>query len=332
MGSAPSTLLGRRDVAAVPCVFAAVAAVVVLARILTDGRTGPFHDVVVVGAAAWIVGGLGVGWIVTRPGAARVRASAGFYAALVIGGEGALAAAAVYDGGLTSPYVGGLILGAVFFGIVLPTALSVLAAAALVCTVVGIRLSSPGTEIALTIGVAMFVPIAWWTGAIGRQAHRSAERDALILSRVDRLTTALNRRGLLEAFGHELHLGRTRGSQVCVLLFDLDDFKPVNDRLGHAAGDDLLRWVGAQVGRIAGDHDQFGRLGGDEFALVMPQATIDHGQAMASRICDALRARIGVSIGVASFPADADSPESLLRIADGRMYRAKGGLDRRAAR
>lgn len=332
MGTVDSTLVGRRDIAAVPCLFAAVAAAIIGVQTAMDGGTGLLRVLVLVASAAWTVGGLAIGYLLTTPGFAWLRARPEFYAVFVIASEASLAVVVVYDGGLTSPYVGALILGAVFFGIVLPSRSSVLAAAALAAAVLAIRLVTPETELAVFIGVVALIPIAWWTGSIGRRAHEAASRDALVLSRVDRLTASLNRRGLLEVFGHELSQAKLRGAQVAVLLFDLDDFKPINDRLGHAAGDEVLRWVGEQVGRAAGEHDQFGRLGGDEFALVMPASTADHGRAMASAVADALQPRIGVSIGVASFPIDGDSPETLLRVADGRMYQAKGGRERRAPR
>ncbi|MDG9924672.1 MULTISPECIES: sensor domain-containing diguanylate cyclase [unclassified Pseudomonas] len=144
--------------------------------------------------------------------------------------------------------------------------------------------------------------------------------------------TGLANRAALEKF---LMLGKQREGCLALLYLDLDGFKPVNDKLGHAAGDQLLRHVAVRLRGCVRDGDMVARLGGDEFVLVLQvqeeeaQARIRH---VAERVLHGLQqpvrideqeVRIGCSIGGALWPLDNPELESVLEMADQALYRAK---------
>ena len=110
-----------------------------------------------------------------------------------------------------------------------------------------------------------------------------------------------------------------------MLLLDVDHFKEVNDRYGHGAGDELLRWVVRTLRSTIRPSDAIGRIGGDEFAVLF--ADIEPAQALetAARMSTALSRRAPCSIGVASFPMDGVALEELMREADGRLYASRHG-------
>lgn len=148
----------------------------------------------------------------------------------------------------------------------------------------------------------------------------------------DGLTNLPNRLFFQEQMESRLgHLGR--GQKFAVLCFDLDRFKSVNDTLGHAFGDRLLRQVAERMRKCLREGDTLARLGGDEFAIL--QSQVGHAEdasALAARLIDDIavpfdldghQAAIGVSIGIAIAPVDGRQPEQLLKSADIALYRAK---------
>ena len=149
------------------------------------------------------------------------------------------------------------------------------------------------------------------------------------LSLHDALTDLPNRAQLYAFIG----TGLTRQQSLSVLSIDLDRFKPVNDTLGHAAGDHVLREVSLRLRAATREHDLVARLGGDEFVLILGQL---NRQADLDTFCRRLLERIaepyyyqqqqifiGASIGVARAPQDARSADELLRCADIALYQAK---------
>ena len=146
--------------------------------------------------------------------------------------------------------------------------------------------------------------------------HAKHRDDLEIASRTDPLTQCLNRRGFEERLQSSLALGR----EVTLLVFDLDGFKRVNDEHGHAAGDELLRWVAGVLRATLRAEDVVGRLGGDEFAAIVVGG--DPLLRHAPRRRRARRARLGVR-GLAIFPHDGDTPGRLHAVADASMYADK---------
>jgi diguanylate cyclase (GGDEF)-like protein len=160
------------------------------------------------------------------------------------------------------------------------------------------------------------------------------ERDAAVreraLNRVDSLTLLLNSRAFYEEAQPLLSLCRRRGYAVTMVYVDLDKFKEVNDRLGHRAGDELLRAAGRLLRESVRPSDLLARLGGDEFAMLLPDADSRAATAMLERLrallessLAALEVPVTGSIGAVTFmPAQADV-ERMVHEADVVMYAAK---------
>ncbi|GAA0583868.1 hypothetical protein GCM10010172_81030 [Paractinoplanes ferrugineus] len=207
------------------------------------------------------------------------------------------------------------------------------------------------TYLLLTVAVAqnatMTVPIALAGAALStalvvlrqfiafrENARLLAQRDAL----ADRLhhqayhdgLTGLPNRSL---FAERLEAAVAGGGPAAAMLVDLDDFKEVNDRWGHAAGDALLREVAARLAACVRGTDTVARLGGDEFAVLLPDLHDTDPAEIATRMVAAVEvpvmlagfgeARVGVSIGVAVAGARTRDGDSLLREADHAMYAVK---------
>gem|GEM_PF-1414833 len=163
------------------------------------------------------------------------------------------------------------------------------------------------------------------TAMSGWQAlnHNRQHQALAEVSRADPLTGCLNRRGFEERAHAELKAAARGGRGAAVLVLDIDHFKQVNDRLGHAAGDELLRWVVHTLGPVIRPMDALGRLGGDEFAILFPHIQPAAARASAVRVAEALSKRAPASIGLATFPLDGTTLEQLTRQADLRLYASR---------
>jgi diguanylate cyclase (GGDEF)-like protein len=166
-------------------------------------------------------------------------------------------------------------------------------------------------------------------------------KEQELLAQTDGLTGLLNKSRIVHYVNEAISEKpgpRNRGS---VFLFDIDHFKHYNDSNGHVPGDDLLRSLGELLKQSLREGEYVGRYGGEEFLLVMPDVDKDEGLRAAERIRSTIAehpfphcqnqplGRISISGGVASWPADDSSVESLIRCADEALYQAKGaGRDR----
>ncbi len=153
------------------------------------------------------------------------------------------------------------------------------------------------------------------------------------MARTDALTALLNRRAFLDEFERESSRTARDGSQLCMLLMDLDYFKLVNDRHGHRTGDAVLCSVAEVLRTSLRRGDLVGRLGGEEFAALLPQTNEARAETLAERLreCiahlaipgDSAGATITASFGIAAWGGNRESLEQLMHNADIAMYVAK---------
>jgi diguanylate cyclase (GGDEF)-like protein len=164
--------------------------------------------------------------------------------------------------------------------------------------------------------------------------RHNADEQLAFLATHDPLTGLPNRTLILDRVEQMLARSRRGQTPVAALFVDLDNFKSINDTLGHAAGDELLRAVAARLDGVVRATDAFGRLGGDEFVVVTEELSLEAGpELIAERLLEALkppfklgadeqtRVSVTASIGISS--GEHTSAEELLRDADIAMYRAK---------
>jgi diguanylate cyclase (GGDEF)-like protein len=156
------------------------------------------------------------------------------------------------------------------------------------------------------------------------------------LAHHDTLTGLPNRAHLTERLEQALTVARHEGRRIAVHYLDLDHFKQINDTLGHAVGDDLLRVAAERLRAAIRDGDTLARLGGDEFAVIQTSVVTDgDAEALARRLIGVLEPRmelegkpfsIGVSIGVAlSDRVATPTVQQLMKCADIALYQVKGG-------
>jgi len=163
--------------------------------------------------------------------------------------------------------------------------------------------------------------------------HKEYEAKLVRQATFDEATNLPNRFLAIDRLGQAINNARRHNRKVAVLFVDLDNFKTVNDTLGHAAGDNVLRLAGERfLGNVRGG-DTVARLGGDEFMIVLGELT-ESGDAevvaekLVAQFNDPLQLEGGdqfvtTSIGIAVFPEDGTEPQALMRNADAAMYRVK---------
>jgi diguanylate cyclase (GGDEF)-like protein len=182
--------------------------------------------------------------------------------------------------------------------------------------------------------VCLIAVIIWAASSLSRtDGHRRRLEDELHrLAGEDELTHLANRRGFSERLDHELALASRHCSPGALLMIDLDQFKAINDRHGHAGGDAVLSRISEVLQGRLRDTDALGRLGGDEFVAYLPQTSAEAGARVAEHLLTAIRdasMELGdgmcttSSIGVAFDATSSHGPEVMLKAADRAMYRAK---------
>ncbi len=185
-----------------------------------------------------------------------------------------------------------------------------------------ILVAAVGISLASLLGALILV---WSRNERMQELRREAGQDSL--------TGLKNRRRFEEDLRGEMARSRRVGKTGALLMVDLDNFKRVNDSLGHPAGDRLIKEIATVLRRRARETDVLARLGGDEFAIVLPDCDVDEAQLVAEAIASAIRGhaqsedegpRVTASIGIAVFGTDGrTSFESVLSEADTAMYAAK---------
>jgi len=159
--------------------------------------------------------------------------------------------------------------------------------------------------------------------------HRQANFDSL--------TGLPNRMMAFDRINLEIHRARRSGQRFAVLFIDLDNFKSVNDTLGHAVGDELLTAIGARLQESLREADTVARLGGDEFLILVPDVVSEvEVEKIAERMLQSVseprelngrKVVIHCSVGIAIYPDNGDSVETLMANADNAMYQAKAAQE-----
>jgi diguanylate cyclase (GGDEF)-like protein len=154
-------------------------------------------------------------------------------------------------------------------------------------------------------------------------------REARQLADLDALTGLHNRRYFHETLARECARAHRYGRRLALIVFDLDDFKSVNDRVGHLAGDDVLAEAAERVREVTRTADVACRVGGDEFSMIMPESGIEQAEQLFGRLQGTISSRpigqggrLHISAGLAELKPD-DDAISLFERADEALYRAK---------
>jgi diguanylate cyclase (GGDEF)-like protein/PAS domain S-box-containing protein len=167
---------------------------------------------------------------------------------------------------------------------------------------------------------------------VAEQARDQAEEQLRHQALYDGLTGLPNRTLFHDRVKHALVAARRESEELAVLMLDLDRFKEINDTLGHAAGDDVLREVAWRLSKVTREGDSIARLGGDEFSILLPNASEADAAMVVSRVSSCLEEpivvqdlplRVDASIGLAAFPRDGGDADLLIQHADVAMYAAK---------
>lgn len=182
----------------------------------------------------------------------------------------------------------------------------------------------------ITVNLTALLLLAYVGSVIGREQRLT--RDAAIrLSAVDSLTSLFNRTFFFAALDREMARSSRSGRGFCLLMLDLDELKAINDRLGHHAGDTVLRAVADTIRSSVRQIDIAARYGGDEFVALLPETDPTGGWVVAEKIrlnvaalsVSGMERSPTVSAGVVSYPHDGQSVDDLMISADQAMYASK---------
>ncbi|MDX6225105.1 MAG: hypothetical protein QOE64_1481, partial [Frankiales bacterium] len=185
--------------------------------------------------------------------------------------------------------------------------------------------------------LALVLALGTLVAALARMALSFRDLRSLAetrrLAMTDDLTALPNRRHFMRRLDEAIEAARLNGGTVALLIADLDNFKELNDTLGHHAGDVLLQQIGPRLAGAVRATDTVARLGGDEFALVLEvpsdeRAAVTLGNKVLDAIAEPfhvhdLSLHVGASVGISLFPEHGDGAEELLQRADVAMYQAK---------
>lgn len=186
----------------------------------------------------------------------------------------------------------------------------------------------------LSLGIAVALAfLALFCAFWSMRTRKKLEDSIKHMANHDMLTNLPNRALLMDRLGQALARANRNHTRVAVLFLDLNNFKPINDTLGHLVGDKILRKIAERMLSCFRESDTVARYGGDEFVIVMSDVkSINEVTAMAKKIDNLMlepidlgdeQVVLGASIGISLYPYDANTPEALIHIADDAMYVAK---------
>ena len=174
---------------------------------------------------------------------------------------------------------------------------------------------------------ALAVAVAATVAAKRARVQLAAARE---LAELDSLTGLLNQRSFHEVLTHEVDRARRYERRLALVVVDVDNFKAINDQIGHLAGNAVLNEVARRLRAAVRATDHACRIGGDEFAVVLPESSSEDAQLLARRIADAVAtpaveraAGLTVSTGISEL-LDEDTANDLFDRADAGLYGAKG--------
>lgn len=163
--------------------------------------------------------------------------------------------------------------------------------------------------------------------------RKQSEERIRHLAHHDSLTGLPNRHLFQDRLNHAIKVAKRYDKALVVMFVDLDKFKPINDTLGHEAGDFVLQEIARRFRKIVRDSDTVARIGGDEFVILLEELdTSDPGPMVAEKILESMeepilaggrKCHLGASIGISRFPVDAMESDDLMRCADEAMYAVK---------
>ena len=216
-------------------------------------------------------------------------------------------------------------------------------------------LSLPSTDNSLQLGltvacITLLISASSISAALADKKLQSKEHDlrrvSVLLSQLDQarvslqqaahydaLTNLINRRGFNQVFAERLAEHAANEGMLAVMFLDIDHFKRINDSLGHAAGDDLLKVIADHIKAATRSQDLVARFGGDEFCIVTSLHSRDEARHLAQRIMQRMKEPIDLggrrmvmttSIGISIYPDDGRNAEELLKNADLALYQSKG--------
>jgi diguanylate cyclase (GGDEF)-like protein len=210
-------------------------------------------------------------------------------------------------------------------------------------TTLDFALQDSAQERLMALSVVLFVIAAFRSLSITNHfVHRShslsyelkrAKEQAEMLARTDFLTGMNNRRSFYDLCETPFKLARRYGQDLAAILFDIDQFKNINDVHGHAVGDEVLRNLAGIVAETCRESDVAGRVGGEEFAILLPHTNAENAHELAERLRERMEksvvhldrgdVKFTASFGVTQMCAECETLEALIALADGAMYKAK---------
>jgi diguanylate cyclase (GGDEF)-like protein len=243
---------------------------------------------------------------------------------------------AAVDGGLSSPLALFVFIPITYASLAYPAGAVIGIGTVGALSAVGAAITAGDTfaHTAVFVGTTAMVTLLCASVTRARREQQRARQELteqlIELATRDGLTGCLNHRSFYEAVDHELARSARYGHDVSLLVIDVDHFKSINDRLGHLAGDDVLRLIGSTLRSVGRATDLVGRIGGDEFAVLMPETGTTQVAEAAARLqagVGALDAPVptSVTVGVATLAApivDATA-HRLVAIADAQLYERK---------